>query len=198
MGISKAMMEKLVRSEMHMMDCITSVTRYGNVIGSRGSVIPQFIESIRKHNRVVITAPKMTRFMMSLDESVELVLFALQNGKPGDLFVQKSPSATVATIVEALSLILEPKNLEVVVAGPRPGEKIHETLLSAEEGMLAVEHEKYFQVPNLNGRDDIKNFSPSLIGEDYTSASTTILNAVDLAKMLLSIPQINELLQVVK
>ena len=194
MGMSKAMMEKLVRSEMHRMNCVNTVTRYGNVIGSRGSVIPQFIESIRKHNRVLITAPEMTRFMMSLEDSVDLVLFALENGKPGDLFVQKSPAATVQTIVDALSLILEPKNLEVIVAGVRPGEKHHETLLTAEERMLATEHEKYFQASNLNGRDKIENFSPAIAAQDYTSANTSLLNAEELAQMLLSIPQITEIL----
>lgn len=194
MGMSKAMMEKLVRSDMHRMNCVNSVTRYGNVIGSRGSVIPQFIESIIKDNKVLITAPEMTRFMMSLEQSVDLVLFALQNGKAGDLFVQKSPAATVQTIVDALTLILQPKNLKVIVAGVRPGEKYHETLLSAEEAMLAIEHEKYFQVSNLNVRDKIENFSPAIAAQDYTSANTSLLNADELAKMLLSIPQISEIL----
>jgi UDP-glucose 4-epimerase len=196
--MSKAMMEKLVRSDMHRMNCVNSVTRYGNVIGSRGSVIPQFIESIIKHNRVLITAPEMTRFMMSLEQSVDLVLFALQNGKSGDLFIQKSPAATVQTIVDALTLILEPKNLKVVVAGIRPGEKYHETLLSAEEGMLAIEHQKYFQVSSLNVRDKIENFSPAVSTQDYTSANTSLLNAEELAQMLLSIPQISDLLNSTK
>ncbi len=187
MGITKALMEKLVRSDDYVSQSTSVITRYGNVIGSRGSVIPQFIESIKNHGFVNVTNPQMTRFMMSLEDSVELVLFALANGSSGDLFVQKSPSATVQTIVEALAILLNVKSVEIRNIGIRPGEKIHETLLTSEERSLAIEHEKYFQVRK---RINLSDSSNARIDHEpeYTSANTQLLNPQELAELLKAIP----------
>ena len=186
MGMTKAMMEKLVRSEDYPSTTTSVVTRYGNVIGSRGSVIPQFIESIKQTGEVKVTDLQMTRFMMSLDESVDLVLFALANGDQGDLFVQKSPAATVETIVNALSILMPRTSIKMNLIGIRPGEKKHETLLTSEERSLAIEHEKYFQVKKRIGTETlVKDKSTSQ--NDYTSENTDVLNPEQLANMLSSI-----------
>jgi UDP-glucose 4-epimerase len=190
MGMSKAMMEKLVRSTNYKFNSIPTITRYGNVIGSRGSVIPHFIESIRSSGKVMVTDTKMTRFMMSLEESVSLVLFALDHGKSGDLFVQKSPAATVETIVEALCLIMKPPKIEINIVGIRPGEKIHETLLTAEEKHFSNETDKYFQVANIVEQKLDSFRSRTAHGSEYTSEVTHILSAEELADLLVQIPSI--------
>jgi UDP-N-acetylglucosamine 4,6-dehydratase len=190
MGMTKALMEKLVRSDDYSSNSTSVITRYGNVIGSRGSVIPQFIESIKNHGYVNITDPIMTRFMMSLEESVDLVLFALANGSDGDLFVQKSPAATVETIVSALSLLLKQEKIEMKIIGVRPGEKIHETLLTAEERSLAIEHEKYFQVKKRNHHNELLAFKGQPEQIEYTSANTEILSVEQLSELLMNIPMV--------
>ena len=195
MGMTKALMEKLVRSDDYPSQCTSVITRYGNVIGSRGSVIPQFIESIKKHRQVTVTDPNMTRFMMSLEESVDLVLFALENGRTSDLFVQKSPAATVETIVSAISMLLNVSDVEVKTVGIRPGEKIHETLLTAEERSLAIEHDKYFQVAK-RGYSNLQSNGPvASVFDEYTSENTRILNSEELANLLLTIPMVTESLR---
>jgi UDP-glucose 4-epimerase len=194
MGMTKAMMEKLVRSSSYPGASINLITRYGNVIGSRGSVIPQFIDSIRKHSRVQVTNRDMTRFMMSLEDSVELVLFALSQGKPGDLFVQKAPAATVDTIVKALSLLMKVKKVDIEVVGVRPGEKIHETLLTAEEYFRSTKHDKYFEVPNVGSFESNLSNMLDLGGSEYSSDKTEQLDASQLADLLAAIPSINFLL----
>lgn len=193
MGMTKALMEKLVRADHSSLSFNAMITRYGNVIGSRGSVIPQFLSSIKNSGCVSVTDPLMTRFMMSLEESVELVLFALANGSSGDLFVQKSPAATVETIVKALGLLLS-TDVEIHTIGIRPGEKIHETLLTSEERSLAVEHDKYFQVRKRNQFDDPETTTKFDNSMDYTSANTQQLDAQELAIMLKNIPSIREML----
>ncbi len=195
MGMTKALMEKLVRSDDYSSNSTSVITRYGNVIGSRGSVIPQFIESIKNFGYVSITNPNMTRFMMSLEESVELVLFALQNGKNGDLFVQKSPAASVEVIVGALALLLEKESVEIRQIGIRPGEKIHETLLTAEERSLAIEHEKYFQVGKRTEASSSQPAASYDSTQDYTSANTVNLSAEELAALLVQIPLVTTLLK---
>jgi UDP-N-acetylglucosamine 4,6-dehydratase len=137
----------------------------------------------------------MTRFMMSLEESVDLVLFALENGRSSDLFVQKSPAATVQTIVEAISLLLDIADVEINTVGVRPGEKIHETLLTAEERSLAIEHDRYFQVAKRGNLSLQSNGENASVLDEYTSANTQILNAEELAKLLLSIPMVAETLR---
>lgn len=190
MGISKAMMEKLVRAEHQGATTCPIITRYGNVIGSRGSVIPGFLKSIRDDGSVNITDGSMTRFMMSLKESVELVLFALENGNSGDLFVQKAPASTVDTLVDSLE-ILTNRKIKRNYVGVRPGEKIHESLLTAEEMARATETTNYFQVPRLQAQTTNTN----LTFQEYSSNSTTMLSALELSDMLNGIPEIRKLIQ---
>jgi UDP-N-acetylglucosamine 4,6-dehydratase len=190
MGMSKAMMEKLVRAEHHGAKTCPIITRYGNVIGSRGSVIPGFLKSVKESGSVNITDGSMTRFMMSLKESVDLVLFALENGKSGDLFVQKAPAATVETLVEALE-IMTTRKINRNYVGIRPGEKIHESLLTAEERARASETASYFQVPRL--AHQISSLDPTV--EEYSSNSTKMLTAYELSEMLSGIPEIRSLIQ---
>jgi len=194
MGMTKAIMEKLVRSSNYRFNATACITRYGNVIGSRGSVIPQFIESIKKFGQVNVTDLNMTRFMMSLEESVALVLYALHEGKDGDLFVQKSPAATVKTIVESLSLLLN-CSVKIVDIGVRQGEKIHESLLTSEERNNALETEKYFQVRKI-GSPKESNVSSRSIISDYTSFNTQLLTSEQLADLLSTIPYIQEQLRI--
>lgn len=190
MGISKAMMEKLVRAEYHGATSSPVITRYGNVIGSRGSVIPGFLSSIKDNGSVNITDGTMTRFMMSLKESVDLVLFALENGVSGDLFVQKAPASTVETLVDALE-ILTKRTIKRNYVGIRPGEKIHESLLTAEERARALETTNYFQVPRLQLQ--APNLNPNL--QEYSSNTTQILSAAELAEMLHGIPEVRKLVR---
>lgn len=190
MGMSKAMMEKLVRAEHHGAKSCPIITRYGNVIGSRGSVIPGFLKSVKESGSVNITDGNMTRFMMSLKESVDLVLFALENGQSGDLFVQKAPASTVETLVEALEIMTKRK-IKRNYVGIRPGEKIHESLLTAEERARASETSSYFQVPRL--AHQISSLDSTV--EEYSSNSTKILTAYELSEMLSGIPEIRSLIQ---
>lgn len=190
MGISKAMMEKLVRAEYQGATTCPIITRYGNVIGSRGSVIPGFLKSVRESGSVNITDGSMTRFMMSLKESVDLVLYALENGNSGDLFVQKAPASTVETLVESLE-ILTKRKIKRNYVGVRPGEKIHESLLTAEERARALETANYFQVPRL--QTSVTNLNSTL--HEYSSNTTKMLSATELSEMLNGIPEIRNLIQ---
>mgnify|MGYP003347265386 CR=1 FL=1 len=183
MGMSKALMEKLVRSSSYLGGTTSCITRYGNVVGSRGSVIPLFIENIKKSKPIHITDWDMTRFIMSLDDSVELVLFALNNGNQGDLFVQKAPAANLRTILAALEILLGKKAHEVHISGVRPGEKIHETLLNAEERTYAEESDKFFRVPSIVMRN--QSHSPRQYGRnEFRSDSTRILDTNELVDFL--------------
>lgn len=190
MGMSKAMMEKLVRAEHHGTTACPIITRYGNVIGSRGSVIPGFLGSIRDSGSVNITDGSMTRFMMSLKESVDLVLFALEHGNSGDLFVQKAPASTVETLVESLE-ILTKRKVKRNYIGVRPGEKIHESLLTAEERSRASETTNYFQVPRL--QTQALNLSSTF--QEYSSNTTKMLSAVELSEILAGIIEIRNLIK---
>ncbi len=190
MGMSKAMMEKLVRAEHHGTTARPIITRYGNVIGSRGSVIPGFLGSIRDSGSVNITDGSMTRFMMSLKESVDLVLFALEHGNSGDLFVQKAPASTVETLVESLE-ILTKRKVKRNYIGVRPGEKIHESLLTAEERSRASETTHYFQVPRM--QTQALNLSSTF--QEYSSNTTKMLSAVELSEMLAGIIEIRNLIK---
>ncbi len=190
MGMSKAMMEKLVRAEHHGAKSCPIITRYGNVIGSRGSVIPGFLKSVKESGSVNITDGSMTRFMMSLKESVDLVLFALENGRSGDLFVQKAPASTVETLVEALEIMTKRK-IKRNYVGIRPGEKIHESLLTAEERARASETASYFQVPRV--AHQFSSLDSNI--EEYSSNSTKMLTAFELSEMLSGIPEIRSLIQ---
>ena len=147
MGISKAMMEKVaVAKSRNSGDTVINVTRYGNVMASRGSVIPLFVKQIRSGQPLPITDPSMTRFMMTLDDAVDLVLFAFEHGKPGEVFVQKAPAATIETLVSALKGLLRVPEHPVNVIGTRHGEKLFETLLSREEMATAEDLGDYYRV----------------------------------------------------
>jgi UDP-N-acetylglucosamine 4,6-dehydratase/5-epimerase len=199
MGMSKALMEKLtiarsrVAAEKGTVFC---VTRYGNVMASRGSVIPLFTEQILSGGPLTVTDPLMTRFMMSLDDAVDLVLYAFQNGEPGDLFVQKAPAATIGTLAEAMLSALGAKN-PIQVIGTRHGEKLYETLLTREERVRARDIERYFRVPADN-RDlnYAKYFSEgqSVVSqsEDYNSHNTRRLDVAEMRELLLKLACVQE------
>ena len=188
MGISKAMMEKvfIAKSRTSKFTVICG-TRYGNVMASRGSVIPYFYNQIKTKNKVTVTDPEMTRFMMTLDDAVELVIYAFKNGKSGDIFVQKSPSATIGQLAKTLIKICN-SEVKIKNIGIRHGEKKHETLLSKEERMVAEESKNYFRVPSDN-RD--LNYDKYFFEgkqnknlEEYNSFNTRRLNEVELINLL--------------
>jgi UDP-glucose 4-epimerase len=149
MGISKAMMEKVMVSKSKTVDSEKTLicgTRYGNVMASRGSVIPLFIDQIKNRQPLTVTNPNMTRFLMSLEEAVELVIFAFQNAEAGDIMVYKSPASTIGGLVQALKELFNAEN-EVKIIGIRHGEKLYETLLTKEEHVVAIDMDKYYRVP---------------------------------------------------
>ena len=196
MGISKAMMEKVFVAKSRNSGKTKIIgTRYGNVMGSRGSVIPLFIEQIKAGKPITITDPKMTRFMMSLDEAVELVLYAFKNGNQGDLFVQKSPAATVSVLAKALVELYKSKST-VKEIGIRHGEKMYETLVTKEEMIKAEDQEKYFKI-SPDGRDlnydqyFSKGTLKSSINE-YNSNNTNLLNIEEMKNLLQDLPIIKE------
>lgn len=192
MGISKAMMEKIAVSKARELgnDSKTTIclTRYGNVMGSRGSVIPLFYELVEKKKVLTITDPSMTRYMMTLKEAVDLVLFAFENGKQGDLFVQKAPAATIDTLAKA---ILKYKNSKVgtKIIGTRHGEKKHEVLVTAEEISRAEDMGHFYRIPmdnrNLNYNNFYKNGNGKIKKHQaYTSKNTKLLNVDEIIELL--------------
>ncbi len=192
MGQSKAMMEKLMTAKSRGDNKhIFSATRYGNVMGSRGSVIPLFISQIKSGKPLTVTNPNMTRFMMNLDESVDLVEFAFNNANSGDIFVQKSPAASIETLVKALLEIFNASN-EVKIIGTRHSEKLYETLLTSEEVLRAEDLGDYFRIPS-DSRDlnyaqyFTKGDSKISLYEDYNSHNTSRLDVDDLVKVLLKL-----------
>jgi UDP-N-acetylglucosamine 4,6-dehydratase/5-epimerase len=189
MGISKSMMEKLTftygfNQNSHI-KTIFNVTRYGNVMGSRGSVIPIFISKMINNQEISVTDARMTRFMMSLEESVNLVLFAMKNGNQGELFVQKAPSASIEVLIEALEKIFNVK-AKIKLIGFRHGEKMHETLLSADEAMRSEDLGDYFRV-----RPDNRDLNYSLPSENITRMNVEEFNSFN-SKFL----NVNELVDV--
>lgn len=196
MGMSKAMMEKVmvaksrnVSEESGMVIC---GTRYGNVMASRGSVIPLFVKQIKSNKPLTLTDPNMTRFMMTLEDAVDLVLFAFQNGRNGDMFVQKAPAATVQTLAEALIELYNSKS-EIKIIGTRHGEKLYEALVSKEDMIKAVDMGEFYRIPadtrdlNYNlffteGTVDVSLF------EDYHSHNTQRLDKEGMKKLLLKLP----------
>jgi UDP-glucose 4-epimerase len=183
MGISKAMMEKLMVAKSRLCNpkkTVLCATRYGNVMGSRGSVIPLFLKQLQANLPLTITDPEMTRFLMSLEDSVELVLYAFEHAQPGDIFVQKSPAASIGDLAKAMQeLFKQPKELKII--GTRHGEKLFETLVSREEMLRAKSLDGYFRIPadsrDLNYDNYFINGDVALaqLG-DYTSHSTTRLD----------------------
>jgi len=198
MGISKAMMERVIVAKgRNVKDTMIACTRYGNVLASRGSVIPLFIDQVRSGKPITITDPSMTRFMMSLDDAVDLVLFAFENGKSGDIFVQKAPAATVELLAHTMRKILGVPDHEARTIGTRHGEKLYETLLTKEEMVKAIDMEKYYRIPS-NARDlNYTKFFDE--GEDviteageYHSHNTYRLNEEELTGLLLNLREIQE------
>lgn len=197
MGISKAMMEKVaVAKSRNTNDTETIIccTRYGNVMASRGSVIPLFIDQIRNNKDITITDPNMTRFMMSLDDAVDLVMFAFKNGKNGDIFVQKAPASTVGVLANTLKNMLNKPNHKINVIGTRHGEKLYETLLTREEMLHAVDMNEYYRIPadnrDLNYGKYFEEGEKIIEATDYHSHNTHRLNEEELKKMLLNLSEI--------
>ena len=202
MGMSKAMMEKLAVSKARDMrvkevNAVYTATRYGNVMCSRGSIIPLFIKQIKEGLPLTITNPDMTRFMMSLQDSVELVLFAFSEGNPGDILVQKSPGATIAVLAQALKELFNADN-EIKIIGERHGEKLYETLCSKEEMAKADDLGKFYRIPadfrDLNYSKYVQMNAPGVLGDEYNSHNTKRLNVKELKKLLLTLEYVrNEL-----
>ena len=191
MGASKAMMEKVFLAKSRTSDStIICGTRYGNVMASRGSVIPHFYDQIKSGNDITVTDPNMTRFMMTLDDAVDLVLFAFKNGNSGDIFVQKSPSTSIGELALTMKKIYK-SSVNIKNIGIRHAEKMHETLLSKEERLVSEELENYFRVPadnrDLNYNKYFFEGKESKNLEEYNSYNTDRLSEDDLIKLLASI-----------
>ena len=193
MGISKALMEKVaVAASRNCINTTVCLTRYGNVMASRGSVIPLFLNQIKNNQSITITDPKMTRFLMSLDQAVELVLFAFENGKSGDLFVNKAPAGTIGDLAQALKEIFNASN-EVKIIGTRHGEKLYETLCTKEEMNKAEDMGEFYRIPSDNrdlnyaqyfseGEKDISTI------EDYNSHNTVQCDIENMKELLKGLP----------
>ncbi|MBU3576943.1 polysaccharide biosynthesis protein [Polynucleobacter sp. UK-Kesae-W10] len=198
MGISKAMMEKIMVATSRNLEGAGTVicgTRYGNVMASRGSVIPLFVDQIREGREITITDPEMTRFMMTLDDAVDLVLYAFKHGNNGDIFVQKAPAATIDVLVKAILDLMGKKDYPVNIIGTRHGEKLFEALLGREELACAEDLGDYYRVPP-DGRDlnygkfvecGEKRLTASTHGEDYNSHNTTRLDVEGMKTLLLKL-----------
>ena len=199
MGMSKALMEKVTVAMSRNLsgeDPVFCNTRYGNVMASRGSVIPLFIRQIKSGKPITITDPEMTRFMMSLPESVDLVLFAFEHGHQGDTFIQKAPAATILTLAEALKRIFNANN-EIRILGTRHGEKKHESLMSREEKARAEDMGKYYRIhPDSRDLNYKKYFVEGeqiiSMGEDYTSENTHRLDVDQMAELLMGLELIKQ------
>lgn len=202
MGMSKALMEKAMIAKSRVAKAsgtIFCATRYGNVMASRGSVIPLFLDQILSNQPLTVTDPRMTRFLMTLDESVSLVLHAFENAQSGDIFVQKSPASTIGDLAVAIKELFS-SAVAIKVIGARHGEKLYETLLSREERAKAIEHEKYYRVPadsrGLNYESYITQGEPSILAhEDYTSHNTNLLDVPTISQMLLEIDLVTAAIQ---
>ncbi len=193
MGISKAMMEKVaVAKSRSSTQTVINVTRYGNVMASRGSVIPLFIEQIRAGKPITITDPSMTRFMMTLDDAVDLVLYAFEHGQPGEIFVQKAPAATIEVLAKALTALVGKPEHEVRVIGTRHGEKLYEALLSREEMVAAEDLGGYYRVPpdlrDLNYGKFVEHGEVKISeATDYNSHNTEQLNLAGMQALLMKL-----------
>jgi UDP-glucose 4-epimerase len=200
MGISKAMMEKLAVSKardprVKNINSVYTATRYGNVMCSRGSIIPLFIKQIKEGNPLTITNPEMTRFMMSLEDSVELVMYAFLHGSPGDIFVQKSPGATIDVLARALKELFEATN-EINIIGERHAEKLYETLCSKEEMSKADDLGRFYRIPadfrDLNYTKYLQEDGPKLVNEEYNSHNTKRLSVQEVKELLLTLDYVKE------
>jgi UDP-N-acetylglucosamine 4,6-dehydratase len=202
MGISKAMMEKLMVAKARLCDpskTVLSATRYGNVMASRGSVIPLFLNQLGEGKPLTITDPSMTRFLMSLGESVDLVLYAFEHARPGDIFVQKAPASTVGDLAEALRQLLKREN-EIKIIGTRHGEKLYESLVSREEMARAEDLGGYYRIPadgrDLNYNKYFVEGETSIAGcEDYTSHNTHRLSVEQVKEVLMKLDEVREVVR---
>ncbi len=200
MGVSKAMMEKVVVAKSRNLDdneTIITCTRYGNVMASRGSVIPLFIDQIRKGKEITVTDPAMTRFMMSLDQAVELVLFAFEHGRNGDIFVQKAPAATVGLLAKTIVKLFNKPDHTISVIGTRHGEKLYEALLTREEMVHAVDMGDYYRIPadnrDLNYAKYFEQGEQVVTqADEYHSHNTRQLAESELRQMLLDLREIQD------
>lgn len=203
MGMSKALMEKTAMSFARNNESSKTriaITRYGNVMYSRGSVIPLFIKQIKERKPITVTDPQMTRFLMSLPESVELVKYAFENAQTGDLFVRKAPAATVQTLVEALLDLFDVQDLPITSIGIRHGEKLFESLLGTEERAQSIESNDYFRVPlDTRTLDYAVYFEEGMERnqklDSYTSHNTVRLDKEGVKKLLLTLPEVKNELQ---
>ncbi|HDL8805339.1 TPA: polysaccharide biosynthesis protein, partial [Escherichia coli] len=200
MGTSKAMMEKVIvaKSRNVPANMVICATRYGNVMASRGSVIPLFVNQILADKPVTITDPNMTRFMMTLDDAVDLVLHAFKHGRNGDIFVQKSPAATIETLTQAILKVTNSPDHTVNIIGTRHGEKLFEVLCSREEMLVAEDQGNYYRIP-CDNRDlnyekyfEMGNKEVETI-EDYNSHNTYRLNTDEMITLLRKLPYINKI-----
>jgi UDP-glucose 4-epimerase len=198
MGISKAMMEKVMVASSRNLEGSGTVicgTRYGNVMASRGSVIPLFVQQVLEGKQITVTDPAMTRFMMTLEDAVDLVLYAFEHGNNGDIFVQKAPAATVDVLTAAILQLMNKRSHPVAVIGSRHGEKLYESLLSREERACAEDMGEYFRVPpdarDLNYAKFVdqgeQRITQALHGEEYNSHNTLRLDVAGMKKLLLKL-----------
>ena len=196
MGISKAMMEKVtIAKSRNNNSTVICIIRYGNVMGSRGSVIPLFVEQIRSGNPLTITNPKMTRFMMTLPDAVNLVLYAFNNGHSGDIFIQKAPAATIETLANALTTLLDVPEHKLNIIGTRHGEKLYETLLTREEMIFAEDLGDYYRIkPDLRDLNYGKYFDQGEVEisstVDYNSHNTKRLDLEEMKSLLMKLTYI--------
>jgi len=201
MGMSKALMERIMIAKARTHDDTSTIfcgTRYGNVMGSRGSVIPFFINQILSGTPITVTDPNMTRFMMTIDNALDLVVYAFQQGNPGDIFVQKAPAATIETLANALKRLFNANN-EIRIIGTRHGEKLHETLLTREEMAKAKDMGKYYRITS-----DVRDLNYSCyftagelkvsLQEDYNSHNTRRLDEDSLVELLLQLDFVRDAL----
>lgn len=203
MGISKAMMEKVIIAKSRNLDETTTTiccTRYGNVMASRGSVIPLFVDQIRQGQPFTITDPEMTRFMMTLEDAVDLVLYAFENGQNGDIFVQKAPAATIGILAQAITELLSVPNHPISIIGTRHGEKAFEALLSREEMVKAIDQGNYFRIPadqrSLNYSKYVEKGEPKISEvTDYNSHNTYRLNLEEMKQLLLKLEFIRKMIE---
>lgn len=202
MGISKALMEKVMIAKARTVDPAKTVicgTRYGNVMASRGSVIPLFVEQIRTGEPVTLTDPTMTRFMMTLEDAVNLVIYAFEHGQTGDIFVQKAPAATIEVLAKGIIDLLCPSGHDLKIIGTRHGEKLFESLLSREEMMVAEDLGGYFRVPpdlrDLNYNKYVNEGEELLsVIEDYNSHNTERLDVDGMKRLLMDVPFVSEII----
>ena len=201
MGISKAMMEKVVVAKSRSSnETVICATRYGNVMASRGSVIPLFVDQIKAGQPITITDPDMTRFMMTLDDAVDLVLYAFEHGSPGDIYVQKAPAATIETLAHALTELMGVPEHEVRIIGTRHGEKLFEALLSREEMVAAENLEGYYRVPpdlrDLNYGKYVEQGEQKISeAVDYNSHNTERLDKAGMQKLLMKLDFIQSIVE---